>query len=147
MYYNLKLSNMKKQTGIWIDSTKAIIVTLNDGKEFVCEIQSDLENKVYHDKEGDKGSFQGNQHINSDKTFEERKKHQMNNFLKDVVTSLQESDELYLFGPAETKIKLQQKINDAKSAKNSKLKLVETADNMTSNQIVAKVKKFYSEIH
>lgn len=147
MYYNLKLSNMKKQTGIWIDSTKAIIVTLNDGKEFVCEIQSDLENKVYHDKEGDKGSFQGNQHINSDKTFEERKKHQMNNFLKDVVTSVQESDELYLFGPAETKIKLQQKINDAKSAKNSKLKLVETADNMTSNQIVAKVKKFYSEIH
>jgi len=147
MYYNLKLSNMKKQTGIWIDSTKAIIVTLNDGKEFVCEIQSDLENKVYHDKEGDKGSFQGNQHINSDKTFEERKKHQMNNFLKDVVTSVQESDELYLFGPAETKIKLQQKINDAKSATNSKLKLVETADNMTSNQIVAKVKKFYSEIH
>lgn len=147
MYYNLKLSNMKKQTGIWIDSTKAIIVTLNDGKEFVCEIQSDLENKVYHDKEGDKGSFQGNQHINSDKTFEERKKHQINNFLKDVVTSVQESDELYLFGPAETKIKLQQKINDAKSATNSKLKLVETADNMTSNQIVAKVKKFYSEIH
>ena len=73
---------MKKQTGIWIDSTKAVIVTLNDGKEFICEIQSDLENKVYHDKEGDKGSFQGNQHINSDKTFEERRKHQMNNFLK-----------------------------------------------------------------
>jgi hypothetical protein len=24
---------MKKQTGIWIDSTKAIIVTLQDGKK------------------------------------------------------------------------------------------------------------------
>tara|TARA_R110000868_G_scaffold152815_3_gene378075 strand:+ start:6339 stop:6821 length:483 start_codon:yes stop_codon:yes gene_type:complete len=143
--YNLKLKIMKKQTGIWIDSTKAIIVTLNDGKEFICEIQSDLENKVYHDKEGDKGSFQGNQHINSDKTFEERKKHQMNNFLKDVVNSVQESDELYLFGPAETKIKLQQKINDDKLTNNGKLKSVETSDNMTSNQIVAKVKKFYSE--
>ncbi|WP_369765986.1 hypothetical protein [Flavobacterium sp. WC2429] len=138
---------MKKQTGIWIDSTKAIIVTLNDGKEFICEIQSNLENKVYHDKEGDKGSFQGNQHINSDKTFEERKKHQMNNFLKDVVNSVQESDELYLFGPAETKIKLQQKINDDKLTSNGKLKSVETSDNMTSNQIVAKVKKFYSEPH
>jgi hypothetical protein len=34
---------MKKQTGIWIDSTKAIIVTLQDGKEAVSEIQSDLE--------------------------------------------------------------------------------------------------------
>jgi hypothetical protein len=136
---------MKKQTGIWIDSTKAIIVTLNNGKEFVCEIQSDMENKVYHDKEGDKGSFHGNQHINSDKTFEERKKHQMNNFLKDVLSSVNGSDELYLFGPAETKTKLQQKINEDKSAKAGKLVTVETSDNMTSNQIVAKVKQFYNQ--
>jgi hypothetical protein len=135
---------MKKQTGIWIDSTKAVIVTLNDGKEFVCEVQSDLENKVYHDKEGDKGSFQGNQHIDSDKTFEERKKHQMNNFLKNVVSSVDGSDELYLFGPAETKNKLQQKIKEDKSAKAGKSLTVETSDNMTSNQIVAKVKQFYN---
>jgi hypothetical protein len=37
---------MKKQTGIWIDSTKAIIVSLEDGKEAVTEIQSELENRV-----------------------------------------------------------------------------------------------------
>jgi len=37
---------MKTQTGIWIDSTKAVIVTLNEGKESVTEIQSDLDNKV-----------------------------------------------------------------------------------------------------
>ena len=48
---------MKKQAGIWIDSTKAIIVTLDAGKEYITEIQSELENRVYHDKEGDKGSF------------------------------------------------------------------------------------------
>jgi hypothetical protein len=36
---------------------KRIIVTLQDGKEAVSEIQSDLDNRVYHDKEGDKGSF------------------------------------------------------------------------------------------
>jgi hypothetical protein len=47
---------MKKQTGIWIDSSKAIIVTLEKDKEEITEIQSDLENRVYHDKEGDKGS-------------------------------------------------------------------------------------------
>ncbi|UFH36362.1 hypothetical protein [Flavobacterium acetivorans] len=136
---------MKKQTGIWIDSKKAIIVTLNDGKEFICEVQSDLENKVYHDKEGDKGSFQGNQHINNDKTFEERKKHQMNTYLNDVISTVNGSDELYVFGPAETKTKLQQKIIDSKSNNVEKLKSVETADNMTQNQIVAKVKQFYKQ--
>lgn len=134
---------MKKQAGIWIDSTKAIIVTLNGGKETVTEIQSDLENRVYHDKEGDKGSFLGHHHIDSQKSFDERKKHQTNSYLKDVISNVHEADELYIFGPAETKTKLQQKINAEKSAISSKLKSVETADNMTSNQIVAKVKKFY----
>ena len=75
---------MKKQTGIWIDSTKAIIVTLDGGKEHITEIQSDLENRVYHDKEGDKGSFFGNQHMDSQKTFDERRKHQTNAYLKDM---------------------------------------------------------------
>jgi hypothetical protein len=135
---------MKKQTGIWIDSKKAVIVTLEDGKEAVSEIQSDLENSVYHDKEGDKGSFFGNQHIDSQKTFDERKKHQINNYLKDVISTVNESDELYIFGPADTKTKLQQKINVEKSTIASKLKSVETADNMTSNQIIAQVKKFYN---
>ena len=136
---------MKKQTGIWIDSTKAIIVTLEDGKEAVSEIQSDLENRVYHDKEGDKGSFFGSQHIDSQKSFDERKKHQINSYFKDIISTVNESDELYIFGPAETKTKLQQKINGEKSTIASKLKSVETADSMTSNQIIAKVKKFYNQ--
>ncbi|WP_016990151.1 hypothetical protein [Flavobacterium sp. ACAM 123] len=134
---------MKKQTGIWIDSTKAIIVTLQDGKEAVSEILSDLENSVYHDKEGDKGSFSGGQ-LDSQKTFDERKKHQINSYLKDIISSVSASDELYIFGPAETKTKLQQKINAEKSTIASKLKSVETTDSMTSNQIIAKVKKFYN---
>jgi hypothetical protein len=135
---------MKKQTGIWIDSSKAIIVTLEAGKESISEIKSDLENRVYHDKEGDKGSFFGKQHIDAQKTLDERKKHQLNAYLKDVISSVNGSDELYFFGPAETKIKLEQKINAEKSTVSSKLKSVETADSMTSNQIVAKVKKFYN---
>lgn len=136
---------MKKQAGIWIDSTKAIIVTLNGGKETVTEIQSDLENRVYHDKEGDKGSFLGNHHIDSQKSFDERKKHQTNAYLKDVISNVNGADELFIFGPAETKIKLEQKINAEKSTIASKLKSVEAADSMTSNQIVAKVKKFYQQ--
>ncbi|MFQ3173916.1 MAG: hypothetical protein ACI9WT_001040 [Flavobacterium sp.] len=134
---------MKKQTGIWIDSTKAIIVTLEDGKEAITEIQSDLENRVYHDKEGDKGSFFGGQHIDSQKSFDERKKHQINNYLKDVISNVNGTDELYIFGPADTKTKLEQKINAQKSTIASKPKSVETSDSMTENQIVAKVKQFY----
>jgi hypothetical protein len=136
---------MKKQTGIWIDSTKAIIVSLEGSKEPVTEVLSELENRVYHDKEGDKGSFFAGQHIDSQKSFDERKKHQINSYLKDVISSVNNADELYIFGPAETKTKLEKKINAEKSTISSKPKSIETADSMTSNQIVAKVKQFYSQ--
>lgn len=136
---------MKKQTGIWIDSTKAIIVSLEGSKEAVTEVLSELENRVYHDKEGDKGSFFAGQHIDSQKSFDERKKHQINSYLKDVISSVNNADELYIFGPAETKTKLEKKINAEKSTISSKPKSIETADSMTSNQIVAKVKQFYSQ--
>ena len=69
----------------------------------------------------------------------------INSYFKDIISTVNESDELYIFGPAETKTKLQQKINGEKSTIASKLKSVETADSMTSNQIIAKVKKFYNQ--
>jgi hypothetical protein len=134
---------MKRQTGIWIDSSKAIIVTLDGGKENIFEIESDLENKMYHEKEGNKGTFSGSHHSNSENKFEERRKNETNHFLKNILSHIKLADELYIFGPAEAKIKLEQKINTDKSFDVNKLKMVESADSMTTNQIVAKVKKFY----
>ena len=58
------------------------------------------------------------------------------------MASVKGADELFVFGPAEAKIRLEQKIHDEKLFTH-KLKAVETADKMTVNEIVAKVKKFY----
>ncbi len=137
---------MKKQTGIWIDGSKAIIVKLSDGKENITEIESDIETRIHHDKEGDKGSFMGDRHINNEKKFEERKKHQIDSFLKSVIEQIKNDDEFYVFGPADIKLKLKHSIeNENKLA--SKLKTVEIADRMTNNQVVAKVKAFYNLKH
>lgn len=135
---------MKKQTGIWIDGSKAIIVTLADGKESTIEIESEIENRVHHDGEGDKGSFMGSRHINNEKKFEERKTQQIDRYFKNVFQEIKDADELYVFGPADMKLKLKQKIvNDTKFT--TKLKKVEAADGMTNNQVVAKVKEFFTK--
>jgi hypothetical protein len=136
---------MKKKTGIWIDHKKAIIVSLNGEKENIIEIESNIENAVYHDKEGNKGTFSGSHHGNSETKFDERKKNQLNDFLKEVIAKIKETDELFVFGPAETKTKLEQKIYSEKSFDISKLKSVATANsNMSLNQIIAMVKEFYN---
>ncbi|MBK8845893.1 MAG: hypothetical protein IPO27_04670 [Bacteroidetes bacterium] len=135
---------MEKQTGIWIDSSKAIIVKLLDGKESTIEIQSEIENRVHHLGEGDKGTFTGIRHSNNEKKFDERKQHQINSFLKNVIEQIKSDNELYIFGPAEIKLKLKTLIEEDKHLL-SKLKSVETADSMTNNQVVARVKDFFKD--
>lgn len=135
---------MKKQTGIWIDSSKAIIVTLLDGKEHIIKIESNIENLMDLGKEGNKGTFMGTHHINNERKFEERKKHQVDSFLKNVIEEIKQDDELYVFGPGEVKLKLKTAIENTNHL-SSRLKSLETADSMTQNQLVAKVKDFYED--
>ena len=137
---------MKNQTGIWIDTSKAVIVTLNGAVEKITELKSDVENKIYHDKEGNKGTFSGIHHSTSENKFKERKNHDIDNFLKEILTKVKNTDEICIFGPAETKRKLEQKMIADKSFDSSKLKLVDTtSSDLTQNQIVAKVKAFYKD--
>ena len=137
------MKNWKKQTGVWIDSSEAVIVTFFDGKENITEIKSGIENKIYHDDEGHKGTFSGNRHGNNEQKFRERNKNQLNSFLNNVVSQVKESDELFIFGPAETKTKLQDIIYHEKVIDIHKLKSVQTATKMSPNQILVNVKDFY----
>jgi hypothetical protein len=135
---------MKKQTGIWIDSSKAVVVTLTNKQESVIEIGSIIENRIYHNREGDKGAFMGSRHINNEKTFDERRKQQIINFLDNIIEEIKDADEIFIFGPAEMKTKLIKRIEDDKVLLLQKLKSVVTADKMTTNQIVAKTKEYYN---
>lgn len=138
---------MEKQVGIWIDSKKAIIVSLDGQKEEkITEIDSEVENRVHHNKEGNKGTFSGSHHGDNETKFDNRKKEELNYYLKSVINHINKPDYLYLFGPGETKTKLEQKIHGDKSLSKTNLKAVETSGNMTLNEIVAKVKDFYNPL-
>lgn len=135
---------MKKQTGIWIDGSKAIVISLKEGKETVHEIESEIENSVHHLHEGDKGSFMGSRHINNEKKIDERKKHQVDHFLDKVIDHVKGADELFVMGPADLKLKLKTRIEGNHLIAN-KLKGVETSAQITLNQCVEKVKNFYKD--
>ena len=137
---------MKTQTGIWIDGSKAIIISLVEDIETVLELPANIENRVHHRHEGDHGTFMGNHHINNEQKFEERKKHQTEFFLNKVMNEIGSSDEIYIMGPSEMKSHLKTKIEEDKHM-HSKLKGVEAADHLTLNQCVARVKNFFKVSH
>ncbi len=136
---------MKRQTGIWIDSSKAIIVSLNGKEESITEIDSTIENKSYPNREGNKGTFSGSHHSASETQLNNRKKEQTNYFMDSIIDYIKRSDELYVFGPASAKTELKKRIQTEKIIAPDKLKGVDTSDKLTINQIVAKVRDFYAQ--
>jgi hypothetical protein len=135
---------MKNQIGIWLDIANATIITLKGKNQDVVHIESNIENRIHHSKESDKGSWLGTHHINDEKKFEERIKHQLQHYFDEIISHLKNVDELYVIGPAQTKIKLGKIISGIKALADIPLQ-IETVDSITENQIIAKVKDYFNQ--
>jgi hypothetical protein len=62
-----------------------------------------------------------------------------------IIDYIKKSDELYIFGPAGAKTQLKKRIQEERIITPDKLKGIDTSDKMTINQIVAKVRDFYTQ--
>ena len=131
-----------KKTGIWLDKNKALIVTLDNGVETLSTIASNLEH--YHIHGGAGTRFKGGpQDVVQDSKFLEREKHQLKRYYKSLVSQVEDTDALVIFGPADINKKFSEEINKNYKSLSTKIKAVEKADSMTKNQVKAWVRDFY----
>lgn len=133
---------MKKQTGIWLDKEKAVVITLNDHGYKLKIIESDIQTKERYDGEKKKFGRFGSQFLNEETKKKRRVEEQTNRYFKRIFDDVKHVNEIVLFGPASLKRKLAELIH-SDMMMTEKLKAVKTADIMTQNQMVAWVKKFY----
>ena len=131
-----------KQVGIWIDKREAKIVSLENGKELLKTIMSDIEDFNPHGGSGTK--FKGGpQDVVQDSKYLEREKHQFTKFFKALVPSMEDANDIVIFGPAESGEKLHKELKERQLQLSRKIVSVEKADNMTDNQLKAWVRDFY----
>ena len=134
-----------KNIGIWIDKEKAHVVSLENNKENLITLQSEIENYHPVGGSGSKGSKNrwGPQDVVQDSKFLEREKHQLKNYFKKIAEVISDADAIAIFGPSNTNLKFKKTLSvDYKHLAN-KIKAVEKADSMTNNQLKALVKKFF----
>ena len=133
-----------KYAGVWIDQKEANIIILDDdhieNKTILSEIETrervEGETKVF-------GRF-GDQYLNNEKGKKNKIEELTKIYLKNVLNSVKNADSILIFGPAQTKIKLENFIQ--KDPKLSvKLNDVQNAEQMTNNQKVAFVKKYFKK--
>ncbi len=132
-----------KKVGIWIDQKEANMITLLEDSQEYKTIYSDIETRERFSGETKQYGRFGDQYLNYEKGKENKINELTTKFLNVIIKELNDIDELLIFGPAQTKSKLEkliQKIPDL----NSKLKDVQTSKNMSENQKIAYVKSYFN---
>ena len=131
----------KKKVGVWLDQEKALLFSLVGEKVIMNRIQSNVED--YHAFGGSPAKTPyGTQDATSEGKLLKRKKQQLKNYFKEIIHDLKDADEIYISGPAQTKLGLEKEINKLVTL-SKKLTKVETVNSLTENQVRAKIIDFF----
>ena len=131
-----------KKIGVWIDQKEANIISLIDKTIASKTIYSDVETRIRIEGEGKQFGRFGEQFLVDEKGKQNRIEEYTNRYLARVMREIGNADEIMLFGPAQTKSKLEKMILGSPEIA-AKLTEVRASEKMTDNQKIAYVKEFY----
>ena len=131
-----------KNIGVWLDKEKAHIVTIENKKETIETILSEVENFRIHGGSGTRLKG-GPQDVVQDSKYLEREKHQLKRYFKNITKEIKDADAIVLFGPAEAYLKFQKELQENYKHLNTKIIDAINADSMTENQTIALVRDFF----
>ncbi len=141
------MKNYKKQIGIWLDYKEAWLIALDEEKGSAPEIkhiESDIEWGVAKGGSRSKTPW-GPQGGISESAHEARRKHEEKQYFEALIREIDPAtDDVFIFGPAEAKLGLKHSIESIKNF-HPEIVSVQSADSMTQNQIVARVRDFFAE--
>ncbi len=130
------------QIGIWLDYKEANIITKKDDDISIKTFPSNIDPGKPKGGHRSKVPYGPMDKISEGKHLEKRKQ-QLDAFFKTICDEVMKCDEVFIMGPAEAKIGLRKYMSKYRDLF-SKLQDVQTADSITENQKVEKVKNFYT---
>jgi hypothetical protein len=130
---------MDRYVGLWIDHKQAYAIWYTDGKVEV--IPSHIEPPA-HSSGGTQLGGKLNQKGDVELHHNDRFRLQLNKYYRQVMSVLRNADLILIMGPGQAKIEFEKLAKKNKAIQKRILK-VETADKMTKNQMIARVRKFY----
>lgn len=135
---------MRKRTlaGVWIDSSKAVISTLDGDDADLTVLTSDIEGVERIDGEGRPEGRFGTQFVAHERAKEARRDDAEMQFCSRVAEKIKEADQLLIFGPAHMKVRFESSVRGLPQPAPN-IRAVETTDSMTDNQIAAYVREFF----
>jgi hypothetical protein len=134
--------HMKKMTGMWIDHRQAVLVSLDGGSSTVRHVLSDVESPVETSGGWRSGGTFVAQCISNEQRDGERRKNRLHAFYRNIIKTIGETCDVFIFGPGTAKNELAKEIERTKGP-HIRISAVEACDKLTEPQTVSKVKTFF----
>lgn len=136
---------MGTQLGLWIDHRQATIVAVKEKGEETSEILSDVEKQLR--RSGDspmRGRYEALQ-VPADDSRQRARTGELDTYYDEVISHIRDADSILIMGPGVAKHELQKQMEENQLG--SKVVGVETVDNLTEPQLVAKVRQHFAASH
>ncbi len=130
---------MDRNVGLWIDHKQAYLIWYKEGR--VDVIHSEIV-PPEHFSGGTQLGGKLNQKGDMELRHNDRYRLKLTKFYKQVLAALKDTESVFVMGPGEAKVEFEKVLKRQKIMQKRLLK-VETADKMTKNQMIARVRKFY----
>jgi len=125
---------MKKNIGLWIDHREAVIVELTDKREQITRVKSDADKQIRFAGGSRQDGLQTTEAIR-DKKLDSH----LGKYFDEIIAHIGDAELIHIFGPGDAKNKLVKQLE--KNGLKERIIEIETMDNMTDNQIAAKVRE------
>jgi hypothetical protein len=132
-----------KKIGLWLDHVDAHFIEIEDGQELFETIHSGKESLLRINGESGNGIKMGNyRSTNNEHRVQMRENEIMSDYFKDITNRLQNYDEIFIFGVSTAKNELYNLLRSNKHF-DGKIIQIESSDQMTKNQMIARVRAFF----
>lgn len=133
---------MAAKIGLWIDHRRSVIMALTDNEVSKTVIKSNAEK---HARAAGDPNLKGphkDRMIPADDRHEREFDEHLKIYYNQIIDAVCAAESILIFGPGEAKKELKKQLE--KRNLGSRIAAVETADEMTDNQILAKVCKYFN---
>ncbi len=134
---------MKRDVGLWIDHTKAVIVTVSGEKEETRQVRSNIEKHVHFSGGSSANPLYGTCSLSGEGKLGPRFSSCLNTYYDGVVSLIRHADSIWIFGPGDAKGELEKHLQGDQL--NTHIVGIEPAEKMTDRQIAAKVRQHYQK--
>ena len=132
------------RAGMWIDTKRAVIVTLLNNQERVEKVYSGIESRKRIPGEGKHYTRMGKQYFSFEKKEEEKLNHKRKSYFQQVIEKIIDINDLIIMGPASAKSGFEKELLKSKAGAHVFIKVI-TAGRLTEKQIVAAIKKYFKK--